>query len=182
MQYGVLGIFAILLLLARIVPWQIYQEKKAEIDRLNAELAKERANTDAVRQAKDSEIGARSVLGWTSASSRSRSACSMLSNVDDGDRTHEFVSVRSSRSRRPLSRTFPKSVWRRIPERRCHTRACSCWLGCKALGTRLETAVLRLSSRRTRARVTKMPNRPVTQAMSLNWRNRSARYRPTCMR
>lgn len=66
-QYGVLGIFAILLLLARIVPWSIYDEKKKEIERLqglvdakDAQLIAERdrhdAEMSALREAKDSEI------------------------------------------------------------------------------------------------------------------------------
>lgn len=55
-QYGVLGLVTLALIFARLIPWTFYNEKKAEIDRLNAELVKERANTETVRSAKDSEI------------------------------------------------------------------------------------------------------------------------------
>lgn len=56
-QYGVLGLFAILLLLARIVPWSIYQEKKDEIARLNGIIAEKDKAIEAIRAAKDAEIG-----------------------------------------------------------------------------------------------------------------------------
>lgn len=55
-QYGILGLVTLALIFGRIVPWSYYDEKKAEIIRLQAELAEERKNFEDLRKSKDIEI------------------------------------------------------------------------------------------------------------------------------
>lgn len=64
-QYGVLGVVVILLILGKVVPWSYYDEKKAQIEKLEAQVAAKDAviaqkdkDIDTVRSAKDEEIKA----------------------------------------------------------------------------------------------------------------------------